>query len=360
VERRSWRDLATSIDGMGMPHDPDWYFDHVLTYADPDGPIAVTGPAGRWQRWWRHRRLDLSDTDFGRFAAAQGFVLTVQQAASFGLTPNDIRREIRRGRWMKVMWGVIAPLTIASTGNPSTAARRRHALMAAGAALVRPDEVVSGTSGAIMHGLPTMHVPTRPQLTTRRPDTLGRRSGAHVYGATVRRRHTTIWFGAPVTTVARTVVDQARHDRRDGLLAAEASRFEGLITIAELRGAVRSARGWPGVRSAREMIALCSDRSESALESLTRLNLYDSGLPMPDQQIEIGPYRVDFLWPEQRLILEVDGRAKSSTEELWREKRRDIRLRRLGYRVVRVTWDDVVNNWPDVARYLRTKLSLPR
>ena len=239
-------------------------------------------------------------------------------------------------------------------------ARRRHALLAAAAALLRPDQVVSGASAAIVHGLPTLAVPAQAAVTARRPDTLGRRSGAHVYGATVKRGHVAFWFGVPVTTIARTVVDQARHDRRDGLLAAEAARHERLASTAEIRGSLRAAAGWPGVRAAREMVALASEHSESPLESLTRLALYDSGFPLPRQQVEIGPFRVDFLWPDQRLVLEVDGKAKSTAEELWREKRRDALLRRLGYRVVRVTWDDVLNHWPEVARYLRGKLALPR
>jgi very-short-patch-repair endonuclease len=51
--------------------------------------------------------------------------------------------------------------------------------------------------------------------------------------------------------------------------------------------------------------------------------------------------RVDMLWPEQHVVLEADGKIKYTGAELWREKRRQLRLERLGYRVVRAIWSDV-------------------
>jgi hypothetical protein len=40
-------------------------------------------------------------------------------------------------------------------------------------------------------------------------------------------------------------------------------------------------------------------------------------------------------------------------DELWREKRRDLRLTRLGYHVERVTWEDVRYRWRESATRLR-------
>ena len=51
--------------------------------------------------------------------------------------------------------------------------------------------------------------------------------------------------------------------------------------------------------------------------------------------------RVDFLVDGTRVIIEVDGTVKYAAGDpkvLWDEKRREDRLRRLGYLVVRVTW----------------------
>lgn len=39
-----------------------------------------------------------------------------------------------------------------------------------------------------------------------------------------------------------------------------------------------------------------------------------------------------------------DGRLKYTADRLWQDKRRQELIERAGYRVVRVTWDDVVNH----------------
>jgi very-short-patch-repair endonuclease len=91
--------------------------------------------------------------------------------------------------------------------------------------------------------------------------------------------------------------------------------------------------------------------------------MHDAGLPAPELQAvvvdpELGKsYRADFLWREQRLILEADGRLKYSGDELWREKRRETRLARLGYRVERVLWDDIERNWPQTLDRIRWALA---
>ena len=66
--------------------------------------------------------------------------------------------------------------------------------------------------------------------------------------------------------------------------------------------------------------------------------------------------RVDALWRAQRVVLEMDGRVKYAGEELWREKRRQERLARLGYVVIRILWSDVVRDWPATLVRIRTAL----
>ncbi len=47
----------------------------------------------------------------------------------------------------------------------------------------------------------------------------------------------------------------------------------------QLDDALAAARGWPGVRRARSVLALASPLAESPLESLVRLRLHDAGFP---------------------------------------------------------------------------------
>jgi very-short-patch-repair endonuclease len=52
------------------------------------------------------------------------------------------------------------------------------------------------------------------------------------------------------------------------------------------------------------------------------------------RQVVVGPYIVDFLAPEAKLVVEVDGgyHARQSRQDA----RRDAELRKLGYRVLRL------------------------
>ena len=52
--------------------------------------------------------------------------------------------------------------------------------------------------------------------------------------------------------------------------------------------------------------------------------------------------RVDFLYEDIKLVIEVDGLGKyKSSQDLVAEKLREDRLRELGYAIVRLTWDDL-------------------
>ncbi len=336
--------------------DPDWYLDHVLVYADPAGPVP-RGPAGHWRDWWRRAELDLRGAAWA-LAGGQGFVLTAAQAAGCGVPRHRVRALLRRGAWVQPAYGVVSPVPV-SPGSALRAARRRHVLAATAAALLRPSHVITGRSAAILYGLPTMGVPVRPELTERPAATLGRRDRAHVYGAALAEEEITDWFGASVTTIARTVVDLARHDRRDGIMAVDAALSERLTSWPDLNAALDRAYGWPYVRRARRIITLANKLAESPLESLVRLKLHDDGFPAPELQVEIDDYRVDLLFRAHRVIVEADGRLKYTADELWREKRRELRLGRLGYVVVRVTWTDLLHNWPDVRAQLAHELRFP-
>ncbi len=66
------------------------------------------------------------------------------------------------------------------------------------------------------------------------------------------------------------------------------------------------------------------------------------------RQEPIGPYFVDFVCREQRLIVEVDGATHSTDEELAYDGRREKFLAGEGYRVLRVSNDEVFSNLDDV------------
>ena len=330
----------------------EWYRDGAGTHARNDNGIGV-GPAALWTTWW----TDISADPLVKFGT--GFVLSPVDRDAAGISRQTARTRVRRGEWVGAGYGFIAPVDI-SHESRHVVERRRHALRSAAAGRRKPGHVISGRSAAILGGLPTFRVPLRPELTEPFSVALGRGRGtAHVFGADLREEDQTDWFGVLVTSIARTLVDLGRHDRWDAIMAADAALHEGLVDRATIDEVLARAKGWPGVRQAREVLALADERAESPLESLTRLRLHDDGFPVPDLQVWFGLDRVDMVFEEQRLILEVDGLEKYIDGALEQEKLRETRLRRYGYRVERVTWDDIVRNWPATAAWLRRLLRLP-
>src|SRR3954454_1365569 len=95
-----------------VPPDPDWYFDHVLTYAAPGTPrLRPPAAASRWQRWWRER-ADLDRSGIVQLAAAQGFVLTAAETRAAGVSRQRARTLVRRGAWSGPARGILAPVDV--------------------------------------------------------------------------------------------------------------------------------------------------------------------------------------------------------------------------------------------------------
>ncbi len=82
------------------------------------------------------------------------------------------------------------------------------------------------------------------------------------------------------------------------------------------------------------------------------------GLPTPEVNARIAKLEVDFLWRERRLIVETDGyryhRGRAAFEG---DRARDLRLRTLGYEVIRLSCRQVVDEPERVADALRPLLA---
>jgi hypothetical protein len=268
------------------------------------------------------------------------------------------RRLLRSGAWWSCARGAVCVLPRGElAGPPALRSRRVHAVEAAAAVVRRQGHEVAGASALILHGLPTLSVPPAVELITPGSVSTGRRGAVHLRVAT-RPFRPSFWFGVPVLSILDALGDVSRRDRRSGLMAADAALRESLVTTADLDLVARSLVGLRGSRPAAAVLRLASPLSESPLESVVRLALHDDGLPPPELQAEVvgadgRTYRVDFLWPERRVIVEADGRVKYRDAELWREKSREVALQRAGYRVLRVRWRDVLADWPATTASLR-------
>jgi very-short-patch-repair endonuclease len=78
-----------------------------------------------------------------------------------------------------------------------------------------------------------------------------------------------------------------------------------------------------------------------------------AGLPEPQREVQIGPYHVDFLWPQAGLAVETDGRAWHDTRAAFeRDRGRDLDLAARGIQTLRVTWRMVTREAPALTRTL--------
>jgi very-short-patch-repair endonuclease len=96
-------------------------------------------------------------------------------------------------------------------------------------------------------------------------------------------------------------------------------------------------------------------RSSTRAEWALWLELRDrrlGGLKFARQQ-PIGPYIVDFVCRERRLIIEVDGGQHADNTS---DRHRDARLTALGYRIIRVWNNDVLANTEGILAMLGSEL----
>lgn len=156
-----------------------------------------------------------------------------------------------------------------------------------------------------------------------------RRRGIRIHRPrTLAVEMTTSVNGIPVTDPARTIVDLRR-----------AKSARGGASTGEVRKAMRQAAflGLP-------LGPAPPDRTRSELERAFLNLCRRHHLPRPEMNMKIGPLTVDFLWHSARLIVETDGfRAHGSEIAFKDDKRRDLRLRALGYDVVHLSFDQVKN-----------------
>jgi very-short-patch-repair endonuclease len=96
------------------------------------------------------------------------------------------------------------------------------------------------------------------------------------------------------------------------------------------------------------------DRSSRRFFRLCRRHRF----PKPEVNVWIGPYQVDFLWRDRRLVVETDGWETHGTRSASESDRgRDAELESLGYRVVRFTYRQAWYDGDLVAGRLRSLLS---
>ncbi len=166
-----------------------------------------------------------------------------------------------------------------------------------------------------------------------------------------------LWVSSP----ARAVLEVAAVGSRDELVdMIDAGLALRRFTAGELKLMLARHRGRRGSARLAEVLAddttmaISRSRAEKALLRLIR----DAGLPMPETNVSFGRFEADFVWREQRVIVELDSATYHSGPGVFqRDREKGLVLRSAGFDVLRPTRAHVVYEGPRVLVLLAQALA---
>ena len=248
------------------------------------------------------------------------------QLVAAGLGTRAIEYRVEAGRLHSLHRGVYA------VGHRvvSQHGRWMAAVLAAG-----DGAVLSHRSAAALWGIrPT----TGGRIDVTTPRTRDARKGLLLHRAVLPNDETTTHEGIPTTTPARTLLDLAgvldRHQLQRAMNEAEVRRLPGPFKLVQR---------YPRKKGTGALRALAPPtHTRSDLEARFATFLSDHRFPTPLTNTLIEGIEVDAVWPDRRLIVELDSYEFHRTRQAFEnDRRRDRRLTAAGWRVMRVTWRDL-------------------
>lgn len=285
-------------------------------------------------------------------AATQHGVILRQQALDAGYDDNEIWVLRKTGVWATVRRGAYMEAAVWNALDPVAQHRARTFAVVK---QLRAPAIPSHISAAILLGLPVWNVDLSVVHVTRADLHSSRVEGGvkHHAAALDDNDLITTEDGIVVTSPARTAIDVARSTAFEPAVVVADAALASIGNDKELLMAnLDQMRDWPGARSAGRVVAFADGLSESVGESRGRVQFQRIGLPKPLLQVEITAPdgtidRADWLFEEEQTVSEFDGRSKytkylrpgeTAEDVLWREKRREDRIRDQGYGFTRRVW----------------------
>jgi very-short-patch-repair endonuclease len=269
-----------------------------------------------------------------KLASRQHGAATRAQLAERGVGFGAVDHRVKTGRWRVLHRGVylLGPTITAYTWDMA-------AVLACD-----PDAFLSHQSaGWLYRALPYVPKPELRHVTVagRNP---GRRRGIAVHRVSsfepseVSRR-----FGIPVTSPARTILDLACELEDANLEQAIAECFaRNQLSRSALLRQLELQPGHRGASRVRARLGQTPALTRSRAERRLLTAIRGAGLPEAKVNTRLGPWEVDLLWPGLRLAVEVDGYSSHSSPRAFeRDYRKTAELERAGYRVLRVSADQV-------------------
>ncbi len=279
-------------------------------------------------------------------ASPQHGVAGREQLIESGISPGRVDGSRRAGRLLPVFTGVYAVGRELETAQ----AAWKAATIAAGKGAVLMGRSAGEAWGMLDRrpGLPCRIEVARSGESAVMPgrSSAMRGSRLHIRQRVLRECEVGELGGIPVTSPVRTQIDLVAGLGPKPMRRAfiEACRLH-LVERGDLPMLVRRSRGRPGAAFMRELVGLWVpglDRIKSVLEGMFLLGWCASDRRIPEVNVKVGRWEVDFLWRQERLVVETDGHAFHDHEiARGRDARKDAWLRSQGLTVLRFSYRDV-------------------
>jgi very-short-patch-repair endonuclease len=272
-----------------------------------------------------------------KVAARQKTLATTTQLAQCGLDKDAVAYRVHRSRFHPVFHGVYS----VGCGELPRLALELAALLACG-----ENSFISHHSAAFVWGLCTMP-PTEVEVSV-----VGRccasRKGirAHRIQTIYRdelRRHEGLWLSSPARAVLEVAAGAAMYELADVVDRGLTGR---VVTPRELEAELARNRGRRGVARLAEVLGdedamtITRSRAEKAFLKLIR----DARLPPPQVNQRLGRYEPDFMWRDQRVIVELDSyQFHGGPGGFQNDREKDLVYRDAGFDVLRPTRNHVIH-----------------
>jgi very-short-patch-repair endonuclease len=297
---------------------------HLVEVLGVSAPVSAFGPP---------------DRRIATIAAAQRGRIARGQLLSAGISNSAIRRRIVRGLLHPEHPGVYA----VGHAAPQPWSRETTALLSCGMAAV-----LSHRSAAELWELIPADGPDRRVEVTVAGRQTGRPPGVIVHrSAILTGRDVALRHGLPVTSPARTLLDEAEIlADRELERALDEAIIQKLVDRAAIDDVLSRAAGRHGAPALAGVLERYGEPARTRSEAERRfLALVKAAkLPIPLVNHPIRGYTIDFMWPRQRLAVEIDGyRYHSARGAFERDRAKGANLAAAGLCVVRFTWLQLVS-----------------
>ena len=292
--------------------------------------------------------------DVTALLARQGGIARLRDVRRAGMSRRCLSRALQEGRLR-----ALTPHLVTNVAQPAADEQLRAAAIALQA-------TISHDSAALMWGIELASTPPVGHVTVPRNRSRCAPAGTQVHRSELDGADRVERDGVWVTGALRTVLDLCRSlPLAEAVVAVDSALRGAQVTVEDLMAALRELPAGRGRSRVARVLRLMDPASGSVLETLCRVLLQQAGLAPDRTQLVVrdasGSWigRVDFAWPAQRLVVEADGFAFHADRASYRDdRRRSNALLLAGWRVLRFSWEDVVDRPDEVVAAVRAALAL--